>query len=1748
MAETPIAITFQKQHGMLLPKQYYTLILALLCIATTSIAQDFSAVSFGTTSDYISTDWNPEFGEAQDFSVEFSIRTDGWSSDPAVLSDKDWGSGGNPGFNIALASNNAGIDVNVGDGSNRADLASGSINDGGWHHVLVSFDRDGQLAMYIDGVLTESTDMSGVGNINSPFNFNMGQDGTGNYGQAATCAITNVRIYDLAIAFDDVADIACNEITPGHPLFGNLIHYWTLQEGTGTTAADAIGGQDGTFQGSVNWLEGFFPDLMPSFTSSIELSTVEFTNTSTDATSFAWDFGDGNTSTLENPTHTYLTTGAFEVSFTVGNACETQTLTETITITTLNDNLQQSIDLDGADDFVQLTNDLNFGDTEDFTIELLVRSEGWTSDPSIIANKDWGSGSNPGFILAGKGDGSTWKVNIGDGSSRIDLDGGVINDGLWHHIAVTYDQDGAKKLYHDGVVFEESTTILGNINTTLDLAIGQDGTLSYGAFFAGQVAEVRIWGAVLDSMTLADNLCGADSEHPNNEDLIHYWKLDEGTGTVITDSEGDNDGTYNGEWTTTLFTLNCGDEDPDANFNAAQLASTSREDYLTTDWDPAFGSDLDFSIDFRIKSLGWNGDPAIVSDKDWNSGSNPGFVLAFNGNSIKVNAGSGSARADVNGGKVMNDGAWHHVLATFDRDGDLELFLDGISQGTAPLDGVVEMNSPHTLKIGSDGTGDYPIGFSTTGPTSDIAFVRVWDRVVDYDEINVCSTIEETDPIWEDIMHFWKMDEGAGTIAADSKGDQDATWVNNEAWTFFNNYPESEAAFDAAVQLSTVSFVNNSTSGSYFWDFGDGETSDATNPSHLYFNTGTFDVTLVVEGTCSTDTITQTVEILELDQNLLTSLDLDGSDDFVLFDNALNPGATGDFTIELYVKSTGWTSDPSIISNKDWGSGGNPGFIIAGKGDGTTWKFNIGDGSSRIDLDGGVINDDQWHHIAVSYDADGTKAIYQDGELAAETTTVLGDVNSMLDLAIGQDGTSTYGAFFNGQIAEVRIWEAALNGATLEDYLCGVDDSHPAIDQLLHYWRCDEGMGTDIADSEGVNTGVYNGAWTVTSNGFDACEINAPVNDIGAGNAVEFDQVDDWIDCSGAEGAKVSAESLNLPTQDLTLECWVKPNSYTIWHAMVGFLQDNGSFERGWDLELRDDKKFAFALKTEGNSSLTYLETGNTFEENQWYHIAGVYDGTEQKIYVNGVLEATATSQSGAIDYADSWLALGMYKDDNENFSIDGTVDEVRIWSTAKTEEEIRASMCAKLSGNEDNLVAYYRLDNLAGEEIRDYGPNNLTGQMQNMAPATARVISGAALGDASVYAYEEDWTDIELELSADMLGTVSLSELEGNFLKGAHLYQVNELPNSAAGVFDIGDNEVYYGTFMVDRSGVLNYDLEYDYSDYPTATANEASLNLYNRPDNAITTWFNAGASLDTDADLLSIENIGSRREIILSDFSAVPCAAPQNIMVDVAGFNEITLSWASSAATFNIEWGPAGFVFGTGTLIEANAGTSIEITGLDAATVYEVYVQADCGSGSTSAWTGPITIATDDPCQAPFNVETTDITTSSAVIRYEAVETVSAFDLQWGTAGFPLGQGILVSTDADTVQLEFLPMATELEYYLRSNCDADFGVLSDWVGPFAFSTLMVGTEDLAPGIRNFNVFPNPTSSFLQIQIDAEEQLKNVVFIVYNKLGQEVYRQAAGSSKAFNETLDVQTLTSGLYLLKMTSEQHSLIRTFTVQ
>ncbi len=99
--------------------------------------------------------------------------------------------------------------------------------------------------------------------------------------------------------------------------------------GTVSVTAENVCGNSAASSIVVSTMPGS-PVASFSFTNNSGL--VAFTSASTDAANWAWDFGDGASSTIENPSHTYNSNGTFNVTLIVSNGCGSDTLQQAVNV------------------------------------------------------------------------------------------------------------------------------------------------------------------------------------------------------------------------------------------------------------------------------------------------------------------------------------------------------------------------------------------------------------------------------------------------------------------------------------------------------------------------------------------------------------------------------------------------------------------------------------------------------------------------------------------------------------------------------------------------------------------------------------------------------------------------------------------------------------------------------------------------------------------------------------------------------------------------------------------------------------------------------------------------------------------------------------------------------------------------------------------------------------------------------------------------------------------------------------------------------------------------------------------------------------------------------------------------------------------------------------------------------------------------------------------------------------------------
>lgn len=148
------------------------------------------------------------------FTVAFWINTQGVSSDPCIISNKNWDSGKNSGLTIAINGSDNDIRLNLGNGGTRADcnVSLPSNYREGWMHIIAVVDRErNKLGICIDFETYVEVDIpSGLWetSFDTSYPLNIGQDGRGTYNAKLSATLDELMIFDGAFGESDIQALA----------------------------------------------------------------------------------------------------------------------------------------------------------------------------------------------------------------------------------------------------------------------------------------------------------------------------------------------------------------------------------------------------------------------------------------------------------------------------------------------------------------------------------------------------------------------------------------------------------------------------------------------------------------------------------------------------------------------------------------------------------------------------------------------------------------------------------------------------------------------------------------------------------------------------------------------------------------------------------------------------------------------------------------------------------------------------------------------------------------------------------------------------------------------------------------------------------------------------------------------------------------------------------------------------------------------------------------------------------------------------------------------------------------------------------------------------------------------------------------------------------------------------------------------------------------------------------------------------
>ncbi len=173
-------------------------------------------------------------------------------------------------------------------------------------------------------------------------------------------------------------------------------------------------------------------------------------------------------------------------------------------------------------------------------------------------------------------------------------------------------------------------------------------------------------------------------------------------------------------------------------------------------------------------------------------------------------------------------------------------------------------------------------------------------------------------------------------------------------------------------------------------------------------------------------------------------------------------------------------------------------------------------------------------------------------------------------------------------------------------------------------------------------------------------------------------------------------------TNTITVEAWCYLTSYSFLPTAVG------NYGAGMQ----------FLLRVDGNRPAFWVDNGGGFRVvngattvplNTWTHLAGVWNGSLLTVYINGVPDGTAAVAGGAFNATTNPVRIGASL---LSESWDGRLDDVRIWSTARTATDISTSMNGCLPGTTPGLLALYHFEEGAGASVADLTGNGYNGTL----------------------------------------------------------------------------------------------------------------------------------------------------------------------------------------------------------------------------------------------------------------------------------------------------------------------------------------------------------------------------------------------------------------------------------------------------
>ncbi len=773
----------------------------------------------------------------------------------------------------------------------------------------------------------------------------------------------------------------------------------------------------------------------------------------------------------------------------------------------------------------------------------------------------------------------------------------VITDQQWHYVMAVYNSS-ALNIYVDGKIEGTLSSPSAPVNSTSAFWVG---TRNSSYYFPGLIDEARVYNRALSSNEVSQLYNFAPGP-------VGYWNFEEGTGGTVNDTSGQaNTGTWNG---TGSPHWKSGKYGKAGNFNGS-------DDFVAVG-DPSseildFGTTTDFTLSAWVKIPSAEDGDYILAK--YSEGATAGYAMQVQSNHLRafIRDGNGSGTAEIvllEGSTNIVDNQWHYVSATFDRDGNLSILVDGKSDATPTSIATVTDTTSNSISLDIGRRASVTLDNSyITGQIDD---VKIYNYARSAKQINADMTA------------------GAGSAQIRSVS------VNNPV-----GYWDFDEGVDNTCSGGTNDICNSGSGGSALDGANSGFASPATSTSG-WTQSGKFGKALLFDG--SNDYIETNAGVV------------------------MTPIGTGDFSwfTWAYINASG--RDDILIWKSSDGSDDIGLYIDTNQKLNAYLKIDSSGGSTAISSKNTPVG--SWVHLGMVRKS-GTVSLYingvQDGSGSSSVNFSNHNTNR---LWIGSNHTnfvplSDYD--HNGTIDEVKIYNYALTADEVKtDYNHGssqvlgtLSDNSTYQSNAANQEYCVPGDTTSCVAPVGrwdfennvldTSGNAYNGTWNGTG---------SPRYKSGkVGKAGSFNGSDDYVS-AGANPITGSSA--------FTLQAWMKMNSHASYGlgVMIGNATSGQSAWIGWSNTAQVGTSNSIGGGFYGRNY------GSGITDNNWHFVTLTFSGGTNGtalLYIDGVQKTTDTQTPSL---ASTIVMMGK-ANTGVAYWYKGFVDQVRIYAYARTPAQV---------------------------------------------------------------------------------------------------------------------------------------------------------------------------------------------------------------------------------------------------------------------------------------------------------------------------------------------------------------------------------------------------------------------------------------------------------------------------------------------